>query len=370
MSSYMFTVGDVYGTPYGGTTFAYMGLLEKADLAFTPDEKKIMDTSNPSGGVAKSIVRISDAKFELILHEFTGSNLAMGTLGSATSNSIVTNTSESHTAVNGSLTPLTGTGYTSVSAIAVPDAGAWQASHAYSVGTVIVPSLGNTTHSYICSVAGTSGSTPPTWVTNGGATAADGTNTIWIDLNGAHTWAASHAYSLGDVVQATVDGYQYNYVCTTAGTSGATHPTWPTSSTVADGSTAVWTCYGSLQLLPGVDYQVKSSGLYFLPDGKIGTTAKTISVTYTTSTSVTVQGMLQAGTEFSFVFSGTNIAESDLPVDARVFKVLLHPVKNLGMISDNMQKLEITGTMIRDNTVTGSGESQYFTYTQAVNTAT
>lgn len=55
-------------------------------------------------------------------------------------------------------------------------------------------------------------------------------------------WVLSTAYVLNQRAQPTTpNGYVYS--CTTAGTSSATEPTWPTSinSTVADGS-AVWTC--------------------------------------------------------------------------------------------------------------------------------
>lgn len=61
-------------------------------------------------------------------------------------------------------------------------------------------------------------------------------------------WEASTAYSLGDIVVPTAgleNGFRYE--CTTAGTSDASEPTWPTTegATVNDG-TVVWTCrYGS-----------------------------------------------------------------------------------------------------------------------------
>jgi hypothetical protein len=52
-------------------------------------------------------------------------------------------------------------------------------------------------------------------------------------------WTLSTAYVLNDIVHpTTANGYYY--VCTTAGTSDTTEPTWPTSGTVAD-NTAVWT---------------------------------------------------------------------------------------------------------------------------------
>lgn len=61
-------------------------------------------------------------------------------------------------------------------------------------------------------------------------------------LDNPGTWAASTAYTLGQFRIPTVaNGYRYEI--TTAGTSAATQPTWPTTigATVTDG-TAVWTC--------------------------------------------------------------------------------------------------------------------------------
>lgn len=56
-------------------------------------------------------------------------------------------------------------------------------------------------------------------------------------------WLGTTAYVVGDVVKATVyDGRRY--VCTTAGTSGATEPTWNTTitGTTSDG-TVTWTTF-------------------------------------------------------------------------------------------------------------------------------
>lgn len=55
-------------------------------------------------------------------------------------------------------------------------------------------------------------------------------------------WEATTAYSLGASREPTVDN-TFRYSVTTAGTSGATEPTWPTvvGSTVIDG-TVTWTC--------------------------------------------------------------------------------------------------------------------------------
>ncbi len=56
-------------------------------------------------------------------------------------------------------------------------------------------------------------------------------------------WVTLTVYSLGDLIE-PVTPNTFKYKVTTAGTSGASEPTWPTSigSTVVDGS-IIWTCY-------------------------------------------------------------------------------------------------------------------------------
>jgi hypothetical protein len=58
-----------------------------------------------------------------------------------------------------------------------------------------------------------------------------------------NTWQATTAYVVGNYVRPTVDN-NLMYRCTTAGTSGSSQPTWPTTGTVTDG-TAVWTVAGT-----------------------------------------------------------------------------------------------------------------------------
>ena len=55
-------------------------------------------------------------------------------------------------------------------------------------------------------------------------------------------WATGIAVTTGTYVSPTTPN-GHIYVCTTAGTTGSTEPTWPTGvgSTVTDGSTLVWT---------------------------------------------------------------------------------------------------------------------------------
>jgi hypothetical protein len=111
----------------------------------------------------------------------------------------------------------------------------WQPTHSYALGAIIVPTVANNL-TYVCIAPGTSGSTEPTWPTDGGGTVVD-SGVTWQTSNGTilHPWQPSHAYTVGTAMQPTV-GNGFTYVCTAPGTSGTTEPTWPTSAgTVGDG---------------------------------------------------------------------------------------------------------------------------------------
>jgi hypothetical protein len=76
-----------------------------------------------------------------------------------------------------------------------------------------------------------------------------------------NTWSASTASSLNDLVVPTAaNGFLYK--CTTAGTRGASEPTWPTTltNTVADGS-VVWTCIERLPYPCGYTATVTASNV-------------------------------------------------------------------------------------------------------------
>lgn len=55
----------------------------------------------------------------------------------------------------------------------------------------------------------------------------------------APLWQASTLYNIGDIIMDSNSNFQR---CTTAGTSGSTHPVWATSSTTSDNS-ITWTFY-------------------------------------------------------------------------------------------------------------------------------
>ena len=103
-------------------------------------------------------------------------------------------------------------------------------------------------------LAGTTGSTAYLAIHDGSDLwLIDTSDNMLLVAGGARTysdWAATTAYSLADRAVPTVKN-GFFYEVTTAGTSGGTEPTWPTTigGTVADG-TVTWTCAGYYTNLP------------------------------------------------------------------------------------------------------------------------
>ena len=82
------------------------------------------------------------------------------------------------------------------------------------------------------------------------------------------TWQASTAYSKGAIVKpTTANGYYY--ICTTAGTSGSSQPTWPTTvgATVND-NTVVWECDNRYPVLLAIGESSGASNYNFHLEGR------------------------------------------------------------------------------------------------------
>lgn len=92
---------------------------------------------------------------------------------------------------------------------------------------------------------------------------APGTNQIQLTpTDTLPDWDNATAYALGYTIEPTTPNTFY-YMCTTAGTSGATEPTWPVSgigSTVVDG-TCVWTLQGLKHPVTEIKLSLTEAGL-------------------------------------------------------------------------------------------------------------
>jgi len=109
--------------------------------------------------------------------------------------------------------------------------------------------------------------------------------------------ATSTAYAVGDQVK-QASSPTHIYQCTTAGTSGGSAPTWPTTigATVTDG-TAVWTCIGIITLVENTDYSVDLTmgRIYILPTARISGTYAVSALAAYTKSAVSREQLLTSG---------------------------------------------------------------------------
>ena len=116
----------------------------------------------------------------------------------------------------------------------------WDNDVVLSLGELRRPTTANT-YVYEVTTAGTTGATEPTWPVTPGSTVVNGTVTF--TCRGHAVWTAATVLALGDIRKPTASN-NYWYEVTTAGATGNTQPTWTTTvgSTVTekDSTATAW----------------------------------------------------------------------------------------------------------------------------------
>jgi hypothetical protein len=141
----------------------------------------------------------------------------------------------------------------------------WAALTAYTVGNIIrqlaTPAV-NSERCFVCVVAGTSLAAEPTWTLTKGATTAESLGPTWKEctgqasVNGDTTntpvWTAATNYALTSPIVKNTAASHYFIVTTDAGSSGASEPSWNTTTgaTTTD-SGITWTCIGAVGAFSG-----------------------------------------------------------------------------------------------------------------------
>lgn len=182
-----------------------------------------------------------------------------------------------------------------------------------------------------------------------------------VAIDATAAWAATTAYAVGDLVLDTGAVYRVE----TAGTSGATEPTWPTAhGTVNDGS-VVWRHIGATLLVVGEDYTVTSTGIRMndAPENVYFASSSTslpISINYTRNPQVVLQLLATSPIEYELTFEGLNCVDSGNPVPTRYFRVKFSPTSGFTrMGGDSFSELALSGTVLSDSSRTGAGMSKF-----------
>ena len=115
---------------------------------------------------------------------------------------------------------------------------------------------------------------------------------------------------------------------------------------------------GTTTYTVGTDYIVRRAGLE-IPAGSTITDDSTIKVDYTALAAVKVEALTNVGEEVRLVFDGVNEANGK-PMLVEAYRVKPGATKGWSLIGDDFATLEIEADVLKDETITGEGLSQYF----------
>ena len=110
----------------------------------------------------------------------------------------------------------------------------------------------------------------------------------------------------------------------------------------------------------GTDFTVSSAGITILASGTIAPDAA-LAISYTPLGSDVVQALTNSAQSYEVLFDGLNEADSGAPVVVKAFKVQFGPAADLPFIGDDFAELSLTGDILLDDSIVGTGLSQYFT---------
>lgn len=117
-----------------------------------------------------------------------------------------------------------------------------------------------------------------------------------------------------------------------------------------DGATVTYTA--------GTDYVVKRGGIY-IPSSSTIVDATNIKIDYQALADNLLQALTSAGLEYRLVFDGLNEADSGKPAYYDFYKVKFTP-SGFDLIGDDFAGFDLEATVIKDESKSGVGVSQYF----------
>ncbi len=172
-------------------------------------------------------------------------------------------------------------------------------------------------------------------------------------------WTTITAYTGGQIIHPPSGTHFYQ--CKTAGTAGVSEPTWKTDGTDTTDGTVTWTDMGTM-VLAASEYTLESAGVFIPATAtKITAAGTPVTVSYTKTAGQIIQAMVTASQEWRVIYSGTNFANADSPMVVDLFRCKFSPPKDISLIGEDFASLQITAQVLKDDTKTGAGISQFLT---------
>ena len=108
----------------------------------------------------------------------------------------------------------------------------------------------------------------------------------------------------------------------------------------------------------GTDYDLVRSSLWVYAAGAI-TGGSTLHLTYNHPAQNVIEALVSAGLEYEVFLDGLNEAQSGKAVAITFHRLRFGPVADWGLIADDYAEMALTGDLLKDSTITGSGLSKY-----------
>lgn len=121
---------------------------------------------------------------------------------------------------------------------------------------------------------------------------------------------------------------------------------------------------GTTTYVEDTDYRVVGAGIVPISGGAISDEA-TILVDYDKVAGSVVQALVKSSQEYTLTLDGLNDAQSGKPVVVDLHRVKFSPASELGFITDEFGAIEVTGEVLADPNITGTGLSPYMKTEQA-----
>lgn len=167
----------------------------------------------------------------------------------------------------------------------------------------------------------------------------------------AAIWAATTAIALG-AYRVPTAANQHFYKCTAAGTTGSTAPTWPTNGgTVTDG-TVTWKDMGPIIAELNTDYAIGVDGarlgwITMTEETRIEFEEPLSNdYTYAARSGYRIKGAVQPVRKVRWYLDGESL-EDGRPVYIEVYETQAMPTKAIDFLSDNWQSIGISAVPIK-----------------------